>query len=496
MKNLKYLYVLLISLIVLACSDSFVDVASEDENSEDFFKSEEDYQLALVAAYDYLQATSKFFQYAEIASDNTLCGGESATDSPYIQEIDDMIHTPIGQSNGGLRTMWQWMYEAVNRCNYIMEFQDNLDFPNKTSVIAQTRFLRAYFNFILVKWWGDVPMLVDKRIRYGDQFKDEVKRKPKTEVYALIEADLQFAAANLPYVQSETGRVTKGAAQALLGKVYLFQDKFDESAAVLEDLINNGPHRLLTSEEYPNMFERDWENNIESVFEIQYSDVDGGSYDCFQCLEGNYTVFFNGPREFVDASGKFDAGYSFNVPTQEVVDAFEDGDLRYETSILDIEQYIADNPGSSYNENAGYEQTGYFNRKLMARKGDLDRSDPALTNPDNYRAIRFADVLLMAAEALNRGGIDDTRAQNYLNQVRNRALLPSVATTGTNLLNDIYKERRVELVGEGHRFFDLVRTGRAAQEIDGFVAGKHEVFPIPIEEINLSGGILTQNPGY
>lgn len=480
--------------MVFSCSDSFVDVESVDENSEDFFNSESDYQLALVAAYDYLQTTAKFYQFAEIASDNTLCGGESATDSPYIQQIDDMIHSPVGQSDGGLRTMWQWMYEAVNRCNYIMEFQDKTDFSNKTSVIAQTRFLRAYYNFILVKWWGDVPMLIDKRIQFGDQF--GIDRTPKADVYALIEDDLIFAAANLPYVQNETGRVTKGAAQALLGKAYLYQDKFTEAATVLEDLITNGPHRLLTSTEYPNMFERDWENNIESVFEIQYSDVDGGDYDCFQCLEGNYSVYFNGPRGFVDSTDKFDAGYSFNVPTQEVVDAFEAGDLRYETSILDIDQYIIDNPGSSYDEATGYEQTGYFNRKYIARKGDLNISDAALTNPDNYRAIRYADVLLMAAEALNRGNISDTRAQNYLNEVRNRAMLGDVTTTGSNLTNDIYKERRVELVGEGHRFFDLVRIGRAAQEIDGFVAGKHELFPIPIEEINLSGNRWEQNPNY
>ncbi|WP_282134697.1 RagB/SusD family nutrient uptake outer membrane protein [Seonamhaeicola maritimus] len=494
MKNLKYLYILVASLMVFSCSDDFVDVASEDENSEDFFNTELDYQLALVAAYDYLQTTAKFYQFGEIVSDNTLCGGESATDSPYLQQMDDMIHSPVGQSDGGLRTMWQWMYEAVNRCNYIMEFQDKTDFANKTSVIAQTRFLRAYYNFILVKWFGDVPMLVDKRIQFGDQF--NIDRTPKAEVYSLIEDDLMFAAANLPYVQNETGRVTKGAAQGLLGRVYLYQDKFAESAAVLEDLINNGPHRLLTSAEYPNMFERDWENNIESVFEVQYSDVEGGSFDCFQCLEGNYSVYFNGPRGFVDSTGKFDAGYSFNVPTQEVVDAFEPGDLRFETSILDIAQYIADNPGSSYDETAGYEQTGYFNRKYIARKGDLNLSDAALTNPDNYRAIRFADVLLMAAEALNRGGISDTRALTYLNMIRTRAMLPTVSFSGNNLTNAIYKERRVELVGEGHRFFDLVRTGRAAQEIDGFVAGKHEVFPIPIEEINLSGGRWAQNPGY
>ncbi len=173
-----------------------------------------------------------------------------------------------------------------------------------------------------------------------------------------------------------------------------------------------------------------------------------------------------------------------------------DARVRLETSILDIAQYIADNPGSSYLENAGYEQTGYFNRKYIARKGDLNIGDAALTNPDNYRAIRYADVLLMAAEALNRGSISDSRALGYLNEVRDRAMLPDLSTTGTNLTNDIYKERRVELVGEGHRFFDLVRTGRAAQEIDGFQLGKHELFPIPIEEILLTGNRWLNNPGY
>ncbi|PTM10124.1 MAG: RagB/SusD family nutrient uptake outer membrane protein [Bacteroidetes bacterium] len=492
MKNLKTIFSLFAFIIVLSCSDDFVYVDSEDLNSEDFFNSEQQYQEALVAAYDYLQTTAKFYQFAEIASDNTLCGGESATDSPYIQQIDDMIHSAVGQGDGGLRTMWQWMYEAVNRCNYIMEFKDKTDFANKTSVIAQTRFLRAYYNFILVKWWGDVPMLVDKRIQFGEQF--DIDRTPKSEVYDLIEADLIFAAANLPYIQSQTGRATKGAAEALLGKVYLYQDKFPEAAAALESLINNGPHRLLTSQEYPEMFERDNENNIESVFEVQYSDIEGGSFDCFQCLEGNYSVYFNGPRGFVDSTGKFDAGYSFNVPTQEVVDAFEAGDLRYETSILDMAQYIIDNPGSSWS-GAGYEQTGYFNRKYIARKGDLNIGDAALTNPDNYRAIRFADVLLMAAEALAEEG-QFPQARIYLNMVRNRAQLPDVVTSGDNLINDIYKERRVELVGEGHRFFDLVRTGRAAQEIDGFQVGKHELFPIPIEEILLTGNRWNNNPGY
>lgn len=491
MKNFKTINILVsfVFITMFSCADDFIDVASQDVNSEDFFNTEADYQEALIAAYDYLQATAQQFQVAEIASDNTLAGGESATDTPGIQEIDDMIHTPV---NAQLRNIWTWMYTGVNRTNYIMEFKDKIEFSNKTSVLAQTRFLRAFYYFELVKWFGDVPLVVDKRIQFGDQF--GIERTPKAEVYAQIEEDLIFAAANLPYTQSQTGRITKGAAEALLGKAYLYQEKFSEAATVLENLINNGPHDLLSSDIAPLMWENEYENNIESVFEIQYSDVDGGSYDCFQCLEGNYAVGFNGVRGYVGPV--FDFGYSFNVPTQDVVDAFEDGDIRLAYSILDIKQWIIDNPTASYNEDAGYEQTGYFNRKYIARLGDANRPDAALTNPNNTRAIRFADVLLMAAEALNRGSISDTRAQNYLNKVRNRATLGNVATTGANLTNDIYKERRVELVGEGHRFFDLVRTGRAAQAIPGFQAGKHELFPIPIQEIELSGGTWTQNPGY
>lgn len=491
MKNLKIINTLLsfAFLATFSCADDFIDVASSDENSEAFFNTEEDYQKALIGAYDYLQATSKLYQIGEIASDNTLCGGESATDSPGIQEIDDMIHTPINQQ---LRDIWTWMYTGVNRTNYIMEFKDNLEFPSRTSVLAQTRFLRAYYYFQLVKWFGDVPFVVDKRILFGDQF--SIERTPKAQIYAQMEEDLMFAADNLPYTQSQKGRVTKGAAQALLGKVYLFQEKFTESAEVLENLINNGPHDLLPRAEAPLMWESEYENSIESVFEIQYSDVDGGSYDCFPCLVGNYAAGFNGVREY--SGPLFDFGYSFNIPTQETVDAFEDGDLRLEYSILDINQWMEDNPTASYNPDAGHEQTGYFNRKYIARSGDANRPDAALTNPNNTRAIRYADVLLMAAESLNRGNISDSRAQTYLNQVRDRAMLPDVATTGPNLTNDIYKERRVELVGEGHRFFDLVRTGRAEQAISGFQKGKHELFPIPIQEIELSGNTWTQNPGY
>ena len=481
----KTLFVLLSCLGVWACTDDFVDVDSFNEDSESFFNSEEDYQSALIAAYDMLQSTYLNVMLGEIASDNTLAGGESATDVPGIQEVDDMVHTPV---NSQLRDIWNWMFAGVNRANYILEFKDKTDFANKNTVIAEATFLRAYYYFELVKWFGDVPLAVDQRLLFGDQ--NIVERTPATAVYAQIEQDLIFAATNLPQTQSETGRATKGAAQALLGKVYLFQDKFQEAASILEDVIDTGTYDLLA--DYTTMFENDNENHIESVFEVQYTDVEGAGFGCLQCSEGNVAVGFNGIRNY--SGPMFESGFSFNVPTQEVFDAFEPGDVRRDVAILDIEAWANANPGVSYAE--GYEHTGYYNRKYISRQGDLNTGDANLTNPNNYRAIRFADVLLMAAEALNRGSVDDTKAQTYLNRVRTRAGLPNVTETGNALTVAIYQERRVELVGEGHHFFDLVRTGRAAQEIDGFTSGKNEVFPIPNIEIELAGNRWQQNPGY
>ena len=478
-------------ILVLGCSDEFVNVDSFDEDSENFFNSEEDYQSALIGAYDLLQASYLNVMLGEIASDNTLAGGESATDVPGIQEVDNMTHTPVNQQ---LRDIWSWMFAGVNRANFILEFRDKTDFPGREQVLGEATFLRAYYYFELVKWFGDVPLAVDQRLLFGDQ--NIVERTPAAEVFAQIEQDLIFASANLPVIQSDIGRVTRGAAQSLLGKVYLYQDDFENAATVLEEVINSGTYDLLT--DYSTMFENDNENNIESVFEVQYTDIEGAGFGCLQCSEGNVAVGFNGIRNY--SGPLFESGFSFNVPTQEVFDAFEAGDIRRETAILDINAFAAANTG--FNNGAGvtfvegFEHTGFYNRKYISRQGDLNTGDANLTNPNNYRAIRFADVLLMAAEALNRGNISDARAQMYLNRVRNRAILGNVSATGAALTEAIYQERRVELVGEGHHFFDLVRTGRAAAEIDGFTTGKNELFPVPSIEIELAGNRWEQNPGY
>ena len=496
MNIMRYTYKALLffgltATLLLSCSDDFVNVNSQDENSENFFNTEEDYQSALIGAYDLLQSSYLNVMLGEIASDNTLAGGESATDVPGIQEIDDMIHTPI---NDQLRDIWNWMYGGVNRANYILEFKDKIDFPNKPNVLGQATFLRAYYYFELVKFFGDVPLAVDQRLLFGDQ--NTIDRTPAAQVYAQIELDLIYAAENLPPNQTQTGRVTKGAAQALLGRVYLYQNKFAQAAPVLDDVINSGVYDLVA--DYSTLFENDNENNIESVFEIQYTDLEGAGFGCLQCSEGNVAIGFNGPRNF--NGPLFESGFSFNVPTQEVFDAFDQDDARREFAILDIVAFAQantdfnDGAGVSFTE--GFEHTGYFNRKYIPRVGDTNIGDQNLTNPNNYRAIRFADVLLMGAEAHNQGDGNDELARQYLNRVRERTTLEDVNASGSALTQAIYNERRLELVGEGHHFFDLVRTGRAAQEIEGFTAGKNELFPIPLVEIQLAGNRWLQNPGY
>ncbi len=344
-------------------------------------------------------------------------------------------------------------------------------------------------HFELVKWFGGIPLSGDKRFKVGDE--KSIPRSSAAAVYAVIETDLQYAIEFLNATSAQTGRINKAAAKALLGKVYLYQNKFSLAATVLDEVITSGSFNLVTN--YNNIFENTTENNIESVFEVQYSDAQGASFDCLQCSEGNVAVGFNGIRNYNGPT--FDSGFSFNIPTQAAYNAYEIGDNRRDVAILNIVTWAAAN-NATYG--TGYKHTGFFNRKYLPRKGDLNTGDQNLTNPNNYRSIRYADVLLMAAEAFNRSG-NDAKATTYLNLVRRRAFGDTnhdINASGATLTDFIWAERKLELIGEGHRFFDLVRTNKAASAITGFIVGKHEVFPIPFEEIQFSNGNWQQNPNY
>ena len=489
MKNIIYKLFIVSTLTfgIVSC-DEFVDYeASETYNivADDYFKSSNDYEAALVGVYDVTQWTLYNFMIGEIASENSLCGGESATDVIGLQKIDDMIHDA---ENDQLTRIWQYMYEGINRANYMVENKDKMDFTRKAELYGEVHFLRAFFYFELTKIFGDVPLFTNSRLTAGDS--GTLSRSPQSEVYALIESDLQAAISALPLSKSTNGRATSLTAHALLGKVYLFQDKFDEAAGILEPLI--GLYSLPADPQ--STFLKGGENGPESVYEIQHSKGsnwwDWGYVP--QGTEGNFGVIHHGIRGY--SGPLYSSGWSFNVPTQDLVDAYSAGDKRKDVSILDIEAWAA-STGAKYT--TGYEHTGYFNNKYIPRAGE-SQAQQELNYETNFRYIRYADVLLMAAEANNRAtASNDTKAQNYLNQVRARAYgnnSNASSSTGSTLTQEIWDERRLELAGEGHRFYDLVRTGQAAAEISGFVAGKHEVFPIPQTEIDVSN--LTQNAGY
>ncbi len=441
--------------------------------------------MALIGAYDLLQASFLSVWIGEIASDNTIAGGESVTDTEGLHQIDQMNH---GGVNNELRSVFRWNYAGITRANYILEYKDNIDFPGKDHLIAEARFLRAFYYFELVKFFGDIPLVVDQRLGV-----EEVSKLPRTsaaDVYAQIEEDLIYAASILDVSNVVKGKATKGAALALLGKAYLYQNKWTDAASAFDEIINNNWYTLIP--DYADLFSVTNENNSETVFDVQYSGLEGGSYGCLVCLEGNAGPGFQGVRQY--NGPVYGDGNSYNLPTQNLYDFFPANDSRRDYTILDIDAFIAAqaNPQSiSYAIGAGG-HTGYYNNKYIKRQGEIGLPDNDLTSPVNYRVIRYADVLLMSAEANFQNG-NSSLAEQYINEVRARA---GVASMSGITIDDIYNERRLELSCEGHRFFDLVRTNKASSSIDGFSSGTHELFPIPQIEIDLAGGNWSQNPGY
>jgi hypothetical protein len=478
-----------------ACDDRLEVDPLYTIDGDSFFNTPSDYDRALTGAYDLLQTSYLNMWIGEIASDNAIAGGESVPDKPVLHEIEAMTHNGV---NNELRSVFSFNYAGVVRTNYLFSNKDKLDFEGKDEIYAQAHFLRAYYYFQLVKYFGDVPLILDRLI--SEEESTSLERTPASQVYEQIEIDLKAASAGLDWTNSVKGRVTKGAALGLLGRVYLYQDKFDDAAIVLDSVIDMGPYSLInstTSEEYADLFSVNQEGNSESVFEIQYSGQEGGSYGCLVCLEGFAAVGFQGIRQYTGP--EYGDGNSYNLPTQDLYDAFDPSDIRRDGTVLDIDAFIAeqDNPGDISYAIGGGGHTGFYNNKYIKRLDELGLPDNDLTSPVNYRLLRLPDIYLMAAEAHNRKSApNDVKALEYLNDVRARVSMLDLSLSGQALTEAIWQERRYEMSGEGFRFWDLVRTGRAASEIEGFVEGKNELFPIPQIEIDLAGGNWSQNPNY
>lgn len=501
----KYKIASFLAFIILfaSCKD-WVDYNPHDDfkiTELDYLKSETDYRTMAISVYTPIQWLNQTVPVGDIASDNAVAGGENASDVLPLQQIDDFTLTPV---NSTLQELWQASYEGINRANYMEQYRElnmagePVAFAGKDALYGEIYFLRAYYYFNLVRLFGDVPLFTDSRLGLADS--KTLQRSPKANVYNQIEIDLNKAISVLPPIQVQQGRITKYAAQALLGKVLLYQNNFDGAAAMLDNVIKSNAFSLVPN--FGAIFLASGENGPESVFEIQYSNISPYyNWGGVNRGQGNHSVQQCGIRGLNgSAEMPYAAGWSTNLPTVDLANAYAAGDIRKAVTVLDIEAYKTANPSFNISyQVAPYKNTGLYNQKYLPRKGETS-GQVELNYLNNFRTIRYADVLLMAAEAYNRAATpNDTKAKEYLNKVRRRAFAVTDASkdvnaTGTTLKQAIWDERRLELAMEGDRFFDLVRTGQAITKIPGFVAGKHEVFPIPQLEVEVSG--LAQNPNY
>jgi starch-binding outer membrane protein, SusD/RagB family len=474
MKKIFYIF----SLVWLgtACQKSFVeDVVSPTNISPDgYYTSVPNFQAALTGIYGHLRTVyDGFFRMAEIPSDNSLSTATVAADTGPLDQMTWLNTTP------SVLVQWQNAYASIAYCNNFIDQLQNfsdIDAALKARWLGEAKFIRALNYFNLVRFYGDVPLVLKKIETEQEAY--SYGREPVAKVYEQIIKDLTEARENLPpqyTAPADLGRVTSGAARSMLGKVYLTLGRFSDAIGPLRDVVDGKRYILLPN--FAEVFGTANENNREIIFSIQYAKgtLREGSNFCQNFLpsQSGADLLSN-----VQARG-------LNQGTRHLFDAFEKSDARKATALV---QYTV---GTN---------TTYYTRKFV------DQPPAANEGENNWIVLRYADVALMYAEALNETG-DTTNALVHFNAVRTRAgLAAKPAISQVNLRNLIDKERRIELCFEGHRWFDLVRRGAdhmvstmkaqfTADKVTYTVAPFRALFPIPFRETVLNPN-LRQNEGY
>ena len=548
MKHLLTILTLVVTLFFTSCEDFLTEEIRGQQNLETYFTDIEDCEAYIVGCYQDITCggwwnINTVWLLSEMCSDDAWMGNTTQSQSDYVSLAH---YQGSGASNGPISNFWQYRYKAILRCNTAIEYISQMDLVNKerqSQLVAEARFLRGYFYFELVRNFGGVPLMTS----FSDPADVQgITRSSAEQIYAFIEEDLSAAAEILPErSESEIGRATRGAALGLLGKVYLYQEKWQEAHDVLKTVIDSKQYKLM--ENFGDVWSIDKNNNEESLFEVQYA------YHETLALGGALTVVTgarNGPGD----------GWSWCQPTANLEQAYIDaGDTeRLKWTIIktgcteiagedNFDVFVQNSKEMAnydkYIEQYGWDENCYIIDPAQHKSARIIRKyfvpynkRPAVYNIDkiplDHRILRYADVLLMYAEACNELG-QDSEAQNALNEVRGRVGLPDVTSTGHQLRDAIRLERRLELAFEQNRLYDIRRwkddsgqpviasilgpngtfvqwnmneatrdryewenQGENSNKGITFDVNRDLVFPIPLYEITMSNGSITQNPGW
>jgi len=541
----KYSLILLLSgCLLFGCSESFLDMDQVGVTSiDDFFKTDADGTQAIMACYNMLTTMNGSIWTSMWMAKMSLCdeiytGGENSGDRPEYQELTTFT---FGPTNAVITNVYRYTYMAIYRANKIVDgFSDPT--PYQELVIAEAKTIRAYMYLELVSLYGPVPLTIHELAPSEWQAPNSTVEA----IYAQIELDLEEAISTLPVKSGmkaaglDIARVSKGTAQSLLGKALLYQKKYSEAAAVLQEVIESGEYDLYTLDElgyganemaYSQLFKKSTEFGKESIFELSWvstrendwSNPFGDLWVDPSRTNPSSTVWqLCGPRGDQGFNGGtlgVNGGWGFGYPTVNILNAYRAaGDSVRLHGNIAIESQIVAAGGTLRNDathNYPWGCPGFIRLKFTTWAGETAGPVSELNYGTNLRIIRFSDVLLLAAEAYLQDG-QEALARPLINRVRSRVNLPSLDVV---TLSDIKLERQLELYCEGSRYQDLVRWGDAAAILAdqgksiptgifinnimswnsnpaaGFKAPKNELFPIPFNEISANPNVA-QNPGY
>jgi len=494
MRKIKYIAAVLLGICTInSCNDNDLELTNPNELSpETFFKSEAQVQSSVNAAYANLQTRGLYARHIFFALDNMA---QENKGNPQLEgNKKPFLDFSFDASSDIIQFYWETCFLGISKANFVLDNEDKIQaLPNsiltqekKNKFLGEAHFLRAYYYFLLVPRFGDLPL-------YTKQTIVGASRSPKAEIYKLITDDFDFASKNLLSKNVEDkGRATKEAAFAYLGKAFLYQKKYDEALAAFNKVTG-----FSLESNFYNNFMDETEHGPESIFEIEYDEKLGVADKWGSDTAGD------GVAESTLRGQEYGNLGWYNVyPSDDILDEYETGDKRFGETF-----YV---PGSKYNNGANTMTAANFSSSEGLRRAGwkkyqnyYKRTDENLDSSINFKVMRYSDVLLMMAEceSMRAGGVQAT-AIGYINQVRFRAGVPLLATTLTKeqVFTALIHERKVELAGEQVRFDDIIRWGIASTELagTGFKAGRSELWPIPNRETSSNPNIKpsNNNPGY